>query len=77
MVVEQYMHRAPIFALEDAKDAREFGRWFDENRAAIREAAEATRRTGKLIYIGQYAVGPLRYLLFDYIRSRRAGSSSG
>src|SRR5579872_940759 len=30
-VVEQYMQRAPVFVLEDALEAREFGHWVDEN----------------------------------------------
>src|SRR5271156_4088691 len=56
-VVEQFMQRAPVFILEDALQAREFGKWVDENFAAIKEAAEQTTRTGKLINIGQYSIG--------------------
>ena len=38
--------------------AREFGAWIDQHEEEIRAAAEATTRSGKLTYIGQYQVGP-------------------
>jgi hydroxymethylglutaryl-CoA reductase (NADPH) len=74
-VVEQFMQRAPVFILEDALQAREFGKWVDENFAAIKEAAEQTTRTGKLINIGQYSIGPLRYLRFNYTTGDAAGQN--
>jgi hydroxymethylglutaryl-CoA reductase (NADPH) len=74
-VVEEYMQRAPVFVFKDALEAREFGKWVDENFAAIKEAAESTTRTGKLIYIGQYQVGPLRYLRFNYTTGDAAGQN--
>jgi len=74
-VVEQAMQRAPVFALEDAREAREFGRWVEEHFAQIKVAAEATTRTGKLVNIGQYSVGPLRYLRFNYTTGDAAGQN--
>jgi len=74
-VVEQAMQRAPVFALEDAREAREFGRWVEEHFAPIKVAAEATTRTGKLVNIGQYSVGPLRYLRFNYTTGDAAGQN--
>ncbi len=74
-VVEQYMQRAPVFVLGDALAAREFGRWIEENFAAIKQVAESTTRTGKLVYIGQYAVGPLRHLRFNYTTGDAAGQN--
>lgn len=50
-VVEEYMQRSPVFVLEDAARAREFGRWVDENFAAIKREAEATTRIGELVKI--------------------------
>ena len=38
-------------------------------------AAEATTRVGKLVEIEQYAVGPLRYLRFDYTTGDAAGQN--
>ncbi len=44
-------------------------------RGEIRSAAEATTRSGKLIYIGQYPIGPLRYLRFNYTTGDAAGQN--
>lgn len=74
-VVEEFMQRAPVFALHDALEAREFGKWIDQNMGSIRSAAEATTRTGKLMYIGQYQVGPLRYLRFNFTTGDAAGQN--
>jgi hydroxymethylglutaryl-CoA reductase (NADPH) len=74
-VVEEFMQRAPVFQLPDALAAREFGKWVDASFLQIKEAAESTTRTGKLIYIGQYQVGPLRYLRFNYTTGDAAGQN--
>jgi hydroxymethylglutaryl-CoA reductase (NADPH) len=74
-VVEQFMQRAPVFILADALEAREFGRWVDEQFASIKKAAEATTRVGKLVNIGQYSIGPLRHLRFNYTTGDAAGQN--
>ena len=74
-VVEQFMQRAPAFIMEDALQAREFGRWVEENFAAIKKAAETTTNTGKLQNIGQLAVGPMRHLRFNYSTGDAAGQN--
>jgi hydroxymethylglutaryl-CoA reductase (NADPH) len=74
-VVEQYMQRAPVFVLEDARAAREFGHWVEEHLESIRNAAESTTRIGKLMHIGQYQIGPLRYLRFNYTTGDAAGQN--
>jgi hydroxymethylglutaryl-CoA reductase (NADPH) len=74
-VVESYMQRSPVFALEDARQAREFGTWLDEHLDGIRTAAEATTHTGRLRHIGQYQIGPLRYLRFNYSTGDAAGQN--
>jgi len=74
-VVEECMQRAPVFVFGDAIQAREFGRWVTENFEAIQSVAESTTRSGKLIYIGQYQVGPLRYLRFNYTTGDAAGQN--
>lgn len=74
-VVEEYMQRAPVFILQDALQARDFGQWVDQNFALVKEVAEATTRTGKLMFIGQYQVGPLRYLRFNYTTGDAAGQN--
>ena len=60
------MQRAPVFILSDALEAREFGKWVNENLEAITQAAEATTRSGRLKHINQFQVGPLRYLRFNF-----------
>jgi hydroxymethylglutaryl-CoA reductase (NADPH) len=74
-VVEEHMQRAPVFVLGDAFEAREFGSWIDTNLQAIKDVAESTTRSGKLTYIGQYSIGPLRYLRFNYTCGDAAGQN--
>lgn len=74
-VVEQRMQRAPVFICADAVEARDFGFWVERNLDAIRSAAEATTRAGKLVNIGQYQVGPLRYLRFNFTTADAAGQN--
>jgi len=72
-IVEEAMQRAPVFICSDAVQARELGAWIVENLDTIRCEAETTTRTAKLINVGQYQVGPLRYLRFNY----RTGDAAG
>ncbi len=74
-VVEESMQRAPVFILSDALEAREFGHWVGRNFVEIQQAAEATTHSGHLINIGQYQVGPLRYLRLNYTTADAAGQN--
>jgi len=74
-VVDDAMQRAPAFMLSDALQAREFGAWVVENMDPIRLIAEATTRVGKLRNIDQFAVGPARYLRFNYTTGDAAGQN--
>jgi hydroxymethylglutaryl-CoA reductase (NADPH) len=74
-VVDDQMQRAPAFIFDDALSARQFGEWVDEHEQEICAAAEATTRSGKLTYIGQYQVGPLRYLRVNYTTGDAAGQN--
>ncbi|HET9837057.1 MAG TPA: hydroxymethylglutaryl-CoA reductase [Candidatus Angelobacter sp.] len=74
-VVDDCMQRAPVFILDDALQAREFGRWVDENFATLSQEAEATTSVGKLRGIIQFQVGPLRYLRFNYNTGDAAGQN--
>lgn len=74
-VVEDAIQRAPVFILKDALQAREFGRWIEENFTAIQKVAESTTSVGKLLRIEQFAVGPLRYLRFNYTTGDAAGQN--
>jgi len=74
-VVEQFMQRSPVFTFDDAQQAREFGAWVDAHFAPVKAAAETTTRTGKLVNIQQYSVGPLRHLRFNYTTGDAAGQN--
>lgn len=74
-VVDDAMQRAPVFILGDALEARELGLWVVENFSAIQHVAEATTHIGKLRDIDQFAVGPLRYLRFNYTTGDAAGQN--
>jgi hydroxymethylglutaryl-CoA reductase (NADPH) len=74
-VVDDRMQRAPVFVLPDALAAREFGEWVDERFADVAAAAATTTRRGVLLDIDQYAVGPLRYLRFNYATGDAAGQN--
>ena len=74
-VVEDNMQRAPVFIFDDALQAREFGTWLDEHEEEVRAVAEATTRSGKLTYIGQYQVGPMLYLRVNFTTGDAAGQN--
>lgn len=74
-VVDDCMQRAPVFILSDAIQARKFGLWLDENFDVIRQQAESTTSFGKLRGINQFAVGPLRYLRFNYTTGDAGGQN--
>jgi len=74
-VVEDHMQRSPVFMFDDALAARGFGEWITAHHADIAAAAETTTRIGKLKLIGQYAVGNLRYLRFNYATGDAAGQN--
>ncbi|HUP06924.1 MAG TPA: hydroxymethylglutaryl-CoA reductase [Caldimonas sp.] len=74
-VVEQYMQRSPVFIMDDALQAREFGAWITDHFEEIKAVAETTTRSGKLINIYQYSIGPLRNLRFNYTTGDAAGQN--
>jgi len=64
-----------VFTFDDARGARDFGDWVDAHLRQIRAAAESTSRVAKLSHIEQYAVGPMRYLRFNYTTGDAAGQN--
>jgi hydroxymethylglutaryl-CoA reductase (NADPH) len=74
-VVDDQMQRSPVFVLDNALHAREFGDWVVEHTEDVRKAAESTTRSGRLTYIGQYVVGPLLYLRVNYTTGDAAGQN--
>lgn len=74
-VLDDCMQRAPVFVFGDALESREFGTWVDEHFHEIKKVADATTRTGRLRNINQFAVGPLRYLRFNFKTGDAAGQN--
>ncbi len=74
-VVEQFMQRSPVFIMDDALKARDFGDWVKQHFDEIKAVAQTTTRSGKLINIGQYSIGPLRNLRFNYTTGDAAGQN--
>lgn len=74
-VVADCMQRAPVFIFEDARAAREFKVWVDENMEPITESAESTSRVAKLLYIDTFLAGRFAYLRFNYETGDAAGQN--
>ncbi|GGW88414.1 hydroxymethylglutaryl-CoA reductase [Alteromonas halophila] len=74
-VVEQFMQRAPAFIFDDARQAREFGSWLDDNFDAIKQAAESTTSIGRLTHFEQWSVSRVRYVRFNYTTGDAAGQN--
>lgn len=74
-VVEGWMQRAPAFIFENARQARDFGHWIEENFDAIKAASETTTRVGKLEHIEQWSVSKTKYLRFNYTTGDAAGQN--
>lgn len=69
------MQRAPVFIFENARDARTFKEWVDDNLGKIREEAEATTRVGKLQYIDSFLSSKFCYLRFNFSTGDAAGQN--
>ena len=65
-VVADAMQRAPVFVFEDARGARDFINWVDENLTPIREEAEATSSVAKLDNIDPYQSNKFAFMRFNY-----------
>ena len=74
-VVDDAMQRAPVFMFENARQARDFGVWVEDNFGAIAAQAETTTSSGKLRNIQQFAAARMRYLRFNYTTGDAAGQN--
>jgi len=74
-VVKHSMQRAPVFLFDNAMEAREFGKWLDENVDSIRGVVKTSSRTGRLTEIEQYIVGNMLYTRFCYTTGDAAGQN--
>ena len=74
-VVDDAMQRAPVFQFNDAREARAFGIWITENFEKIKECAESTTKSGKLIKIQQFPASKFMYLRFNFTTGDAAGQN--
>ncbi len=74
-ILDDAMQRAPAFVFESAREARAFGEWLTEHFAEIKQAAEATTRTGRLRGIEQYSASRILFTRFDYTTGDAAGQN--
>lgn len=74
-VVEGWMQRAPAFIFKDAREARDFGVWVEDNFDKIKAVSETTTRVGKLEHIQQWSVSKTKYLRFNYTTGDASGQN--
>lgn len=74
-VVDDAMQRAPVFVFGNAREARDFVKWVDDNIEKIREEAEATSSVAKLQYIDSFLVSRFAYLRFNFSTGDAAGQN--
>src|SRR3954451_14760656 len=74
-ILDDRMQRAPSFLFASAREARDFGEWLDASFDGVRDAAEATTRSGKLQDIEQYPAGRILYTRFNYTTGDAAGQN--
>src|SRR5215217_3618115 len=74
-IMDDRMQRAPAFLFPSAREAREFGAWLDEHFDEVKEAAEQTTRSGKLLDIEQYTASRILFCRFNYTTGDAAGQN--
>ncbi len=74
-IVGDSMQRAPVFSFNDAREAREFSKWVQENLDKVRDEAEATSSVAKLQYVDTYLASRFAYLRFNYSTGDAAGQN--
>jgi hydroxymethylglutaryl-CoA reductase (NADPH) len=74
-VIDDAMQRAPAFLFDSAREARAFGNWLTEHFAEIKQAAEATTRSGRLRNIEQYSASRILFCRFNFTTGDAAGQN--
>jgi hydroxymethylglutaryl-CoA reductase (NADPH) len=74
-VLDDRMQRAPAFVFPSAREAAAFGGWLEEHFDEIREAAEATTKSGRLQDIEQYSASRILFTRFNYTTGDAAGQN--
>src|SRR4051812_9537298 len=74
-IMADHMQRAPAFLFPSAREVRAFAGWLDEHFDEIKQAAEATTRSGKLQNIEKFTAGRILYTRFNYTTGDAAGQN--
>ncbi|WP_420454131.1 hydroxymethylglutaryl-CoA reductase [Rubrivirga sp.] len=74
-ISDDAMQRAPVFIFEDARGARDFKDWLDENFDEIAAQAEATTSVGKLKNIDTYLSNHFAFSRFNFSTGDAAGQN--
>ena len=74
-VVEDRMQRAPAFAFDSAREARDFVRWIDDHLDDIKTQAESCSKVAKLLNVERYMAGRFVFLRFNYYTGDAAGQN--
>jgi hydroxymethylglutaryl-CoA reductase (NADPH) len=74
-VMDDRMQRAPAFLFASAREARDFRDWLADNFLSIKEAAESTTKSGKLMDVERYSAGRTLYTRFNFTTGDAAGQN--
>ena len=74
-VVDDAMQRAPVFILDNAREARDFIAWCRQHEDDIRREAESTSTVARLDYIGYYQASKLAFMRFNFTTGDAAGQN--
>jgi hydroxymethylglutaryl-CoA reductase (NADPH) len=74
-VMADKMQRAPAFIFESARDARDFSHWLDVHFEEIKQVAESSTRTGKLVDVEKYSASRILFCRFNYTTGDAAGQN--
>jgi hydroxymethylglutaryl-CoA reductase (NADPH) len=74
-ISDDAMQRAPVFIFKNAREARDFGIWVQNNFQEIKKQAESTTRVGKLRDIEQYYSNKFVFLRFNFTTGDAAGQN--
>jgi hydroxymethylglutaryl-CoA reductase (NADPH) len=74
-ILDDRMQRAPAFLFPSAREMRDFRDWINENYDQIKEAAEATTSSGRLLDIELYPASRILYTRFNFTTGDAAGQN--
>ena len=74
-VVQDCMQRAPVFSFENARQARDFALWVEQQRPQLAAVAEATSSVARLLEVQVFQAIRFTYLRFSFSTGDAAGQN--